>query len=327
MPKYLFYDQDIINELILKINNLNNQIKMYSDKTSQEYELAKKEVNNKNKVQLEKHNNTAVEYYDIILKLKAELKILLHELDEAKAAPKLSAEKARVAAAEASNIANTVSKIEVKRGGDANVYDQNLIIKLKVNIEKLSNQIKVLSNKTSQEYSHAKQEVINKNNNKLINHNNNAVNYYQEILKLKAELDLLLRKLREAKSAKPETSDDGAAINGPALFPGAKDPKNKFEEGDYVVATGSSKPEKQKFIGKTGRIENVLDVGVGENTSNMTRYDINFGDFGSANFKESRLKMGDKNNYKSTSIIGGETYYDKYMKYRNKYLSLKNKNN
>jgi len=323
MPKYLFYDQDIINELKSKINELNNQIKMYSNKTSQEYAFAKKEVENKNKAKLDEHNNTAVKYYEIILKLKAQLEILLRELAEAEAAPRLNAEKARIAAAEANNISNQISKIKVKRGGNQNVYDPNLIIELKANIEKLSNQIKVLSNKTSNEYNNAKKEVINKNANKLNTHNNQAVEYYQEILRLKAELDLLLRRLKEAESAKHETSDEGLALNGPGLYPGVKDPKNKFVEGDYVVATGSSKPEKQKFIGKTGKIETVLDAGEGLNTSIVTRYDINFGDYGSANFKESRLKMGNVNDYKSTRIIRGESFYDKYLKYRNKYISLK----
>jgi hypothetical protein len=327
MGKYEFYDQDIINELNSKIDNLKNEIKVYSNKTSQEYTFAKQELINKNHIKLDKNNKQAKEYDQIVKKLVKELYLLISDLEEALAAPRLSAEMARIAAAEANKIVNEVSKIKVKKQvGGINEYDPNLIIEIIANIKKLSNQINVLSNKTSQEYIFAKQSLINKNRIELDKHNKQAKEYEEEIHRLKAELDILLRRLRETESKKPETSDEGLSENGPAAFPGVHDPKNKFTEGDYVVAIASSKPEKQKFIGKTGKIETILDVGVGKNTSNMTRYDVNFGDFGSANFKESRLKMGNINDYKSTSIIGGETYYDKYIKYRNKYLALKSNN-
>lgn len=326
MVKYLFYDQNVINQIKNKINELNNEIKKYSNLTSNEYDLAKKGVNNHSKSEVDKHNNQAVVYYEIILKLKAELEILLHELAEAEAAPRLSADKAKIAAAEANNIATYVSKIIIK--GGSYEYNPNLIIEIKTNIEKIRNQIKDLSNKTTNEYSKAKQGVNNHNKLEVDTHNNQAVIYYQEILKLKAELEILLRRLKQIESAKSEKSDEGLSNNGPALFTGVHDPKNKFIEGDYVVVTGSNKPEKQKFIGKTGKVETILDVGVGKNTSNMTRYDVNFGNLGSANFKESRLIKGESKNYEAQYLLtGGESYYyEKYKKYRNKYLALKSNN-
>jgi hypothetical protein len=110
MPKYEFYDVDVIIMLKKKIEELNKQIKMYSDMTTNEFTNAKKEVINKNKKELDKHNNKAVEYYEIILKLKAELEILIYELAEAEKAPKLSAEPARVASTQANNISSEVSK-------------------------------------------------------------------------------------------------------------------------------------------------------------------------------------------------------------------------
>jgi len=130
MPKYEFYDVDVIIMLKKKIEELNKQIKMYSDMTTNEFTNAKKEVINKNKKQLDIHNNKAVEYYEIILKLKAELEIimqlkaelekilklkaeleiLIYELSEAEKAPRLSAEPARVASTQANNISSEVSK-------------------------------------------------------------------------------------------------------------------------------------------------------------------------------------------------------------------------
>jgi len=206
------------------------------------------------------------------------------------------------------------------------VKSEKIIIELRLKIKELSDKIQVLNNKASNEKVKTDKDVINYDKNNLIINTKSTVDYLEEIRKLKAELDILIRKLNEElnkPNPKPEESDEGLGVHGPAAFSGVDDPKNKFHEGDYVVVIGSSKPEKQKFIRATGKIVNVLEHGVGKNTSNMTRYDVNFGDLGSANFKESRLRMGNANDYKSTSIIGGESYYDKYIKYRNKYLLLK----
>jgi len=208
------------------------------------------------------------------------------------------------------------------------VKSQKIIIELRLKIKELSDKIQVLNNKADEEKVKTDKDVINYDKNNLNINTKSTVNYLEEIRRLKAELDILIRKLNEElnkPNPKPEESDEGLGVHGPAAFSGVDDPKNKFHEGDYVVATGSSKPEKQKFIGVTGKIVNVLEHGVGKNTSGMTRYDVDFGKLGSANFKESRLAMGKKENYKAApiSLIGGE-YYEKYMKYRLKYLSLKN---
>ena len=313
----MFYNPKLIEEYKIKINKLIEQIKDLSNKTTTEYDLAKQEVINVNKDKLNKHSELAEEYLNQIRKLKADLELYERKLYEVQNAEKLSAEKARKAAEEAKNIVKQVSNNISYIGGK---YDQKLIDDLKLKIDKVKKNIIELNKKTNDEYNFAKDEVIKLNKNELDKHTNLAEDYLNQIKKLQLELEKYIRELRSAE----ESSDDQfLANNGPAFFPGQNNPKNKFADNDYVIPTGSSKPEKQKFIGKTGKILNVLEAGFGKNTSQMTRYDVDFGKLGQANFKESRLIMGKKEDYKPNNLLGGGEFYEKYMKYRSKYIALK----
>jgi hypothetical protein len=318
----MFYNPKLIEEYKIKINKLIEQIKELSNKTTIEYDLAKQEVINENKDKLNKHSELAEEYLNQIKKLKEELEIYERKLYEVQNAEKLSAEKARIAAEEAKKIVNEISNLSnvsnvSYMGG---TYDQKLIDGLKLKINEIKKNIIELNKKTNDEYKFAQDEVIKVNKDNLDKHTNLAEDYLNQIKKLQLELEKYIRELRSAE----ESSDDQfLANNGPAFFPGQNNPNNKFIDNDYVIPTGSSKPEKQKFIGKTGKILNVLEAGIGKNTSQMTRYDVDFGKLGKANFKESRLIPGKKEDYKPNNLLGGGGFYEKYMKYKDKYLRLK----
>ena len=303
--KYIgYYDPKLIEEYKLQINNLIELIKELNNKTQNEYKLADEEAKKINAENLKKHTELAKEYLTQIKSLKIDLDELKRKLSEVENAEILNADQARKAAEEAANILKETKTLNMEGGS----YDQKLI-------DSLKSKIIELNKKTAIEYEMAKvaADKIDKVN--LDKHTDLAKDYLNQIKKL----------LLQLKAAEESNDDQFKANNGPAAFPGQNNPNNKFADNDYVIPTGSSKPEKQKFIGKTGKILNVLEAGVGKNTSKMTRYDVDFGKLGQANFKESRLIMGKKEDYKSNELFGGGMFYEKYMKYKDKYLRLKSK--
>jgi len=321
-----YYDQKYIDELNNIIKTYENNITNLANLINQEYNSAESAVKNKDKDNLDKNNNLAEENLKKMKDLEIELKNLRKKLEEAKKLPPLSAERARIAAKAASEILSAAKKIDPSSITGGGVDSEDILISnLQNQIKNIKQKIINLNNKTSEEYSNAKNNIIVKDKNNLEKNNYQAEEYVKQMKQLEIELDTLNKKLKNALK-KPESSDDGYAVTGPAAFPGSPDPSNKFKEGDYVVATGTRKPKKKKFIGKTGKIIVVLEKGVGKNTSKMTRYDVDFGTLGRANFKESRLKLGKKEDYKSVTIFnGGDPYYEKYLKYKAKYLELKSR--
>jgi hypothetical protein len=322
-----YYDQKYIDELEATIKTYETNILNLSNLINQEHSEAENAVKNRDTKNLDINNNLAEENLKKMKDLTIELKNLREKLEAAKKLPHLSAERARIAAEEAAEILNSAKKIDTSTiitGGYVESVDIE-INNLQNEINNLKKKILNLNNKTSQEYSQAKNNIVVKNKLELEKNNSQAEEYLKQMKNLQIQLDNLNKKLKDANKT-PESSDDGYANNGPAAFPGSADPSNKFKEGDYVIATGSRKREKQKFIGKTGKIIVVLEKGIGKNTSKMTRYDVDFGALGRANFKESRLKLGKKEDYKSVSVFnGGDPYYEKYLKYKQKYLELKSK--
>jgi len=320
-----YYDQKYIDELTTLIKTYETNILNLSNLIKQEHNLAENAVKNRDTKNLDLNNNLAEENLKKMKDLNIELKKLREKLEAAKKLPLLSAERARIAAEEAAEILNSAKKIDtstIVTGGYVESADIE-INNLQNQIKNLKEKILSLNTKTSQEYKQAKDNIVVNNKQQLERNNFQAEDYLRQMKNLQIQLDNLNKKLKDANKT-PESSDDGYANNGPAAFPGAADPSNKFKDGDYVVVTGSRKKEKQKFIGKTGKIIVVLEKGVGLNTSKMTRYDVDFGALGRANFKESRLKLGKKEDYKSVTVFnGGDPYYEKYLKYKAKYLKLK----
>jgi hypothetical protein len=303
----MFYNPKLIEEYKFEINKIIKLIQELSGKTKNEYNLAEENVKKENKPNLNKHTSMAKEYLNQIKNLKIDLDEYKRKLYEVENAEKLSAEIARKAAEDAEKIAKETNTISMSGG----THDQKLI-------DSIKSKIIELNKKTQEEYKLSKESADKIQKDNLDKHTNLAKDYLNQIKKLQLEL----------KAAEESSDDQFLANNGPAFFPGQNNPNNKYSDNDYVIPTGSSKPEKQKFIGKTGKILNVLEAGIGKNTSQMTRYDVDFGKLGKANFKESRLIPGKKENYIPNNLLGGGgRYYDKYMKYRSKYIALKSRHN
>jgi hypothetical protein len=319
-----YYDQKYIDELKLKIKSYINKINDLNNLVQPEKNAAFAAKNNFDVNNLNINTTLAVENTEKMKQLNIELDRVLEELKKAKELPKLSAERARKAAEKADEIARAAEAVKKEiTGGNKNESEDVLINNLKDNIENIQKKINDLNNLIKDEKNKAFNAVTAYDKNNLQVNINLAENNLKEMKKLLIDLENQQKNLKDAKK-KPEGPDDGYAVTGPAAFPGSADPSNKFKEGDYVVVTGSRKKAKQKFINKTGQIKIVLEKGVGKNTSKMTRYDVDFGELGQANFKESRLKLGRKEDYKPAPFFkGGDPYYEKYLKYKAKYLELK----
>jgi hypothetical protein len=177
-----YYDPKIINDLKQKINDLKQRINDLNNKTTEEYVLAKKAVENYDKKSLDKHNFQAVDFYEQMKKLKLELEEINKQLLAAESLPKLNADKAKEAAEAAKIILNDTEKLEIKGGGNIK-SDDILVNDLIKKINNLKIKINDLNIKTLQEYKNAKNDVIKNNKTELDKHNNQAVEFYNQMKK------------------------------------------------------------------------------------------------------------------------------------------------
>jgi polyhydroxyalkanoate synthesis regulator phasin len=114
MPNPLYYNPKLIKELNRKIDNLKNKIKELNNRTATSANSAESAAININQTDLDTTTNLAIQYFEEMKILKLKIDDLENEIKKIENAPKLSADKAKIAANNAKKILEEILKSDKK---------------------------------------------------------------------------------------------------------------------------------------------------------------------------------------------------------------------